>query len=233
MVAVATRASGCCTGCDDGSSPADLMARWRRRGLRAFDAETDAPTAGNNSIADSPVIGFHPHALTRITERNLRPEWVEGCPPAGRSRHSRAHSLPRPRSQEAMKVTYDQDADAFYARFAPDGTPIAETKDVAPNVNIDLDERGTSSASKSSTFAYARSDRLTRNTLPSRAYVRAFGPVVVGLAADGRTGPHDSGGLARCDARRGASRCVPPMRPSRAHRQVVPGERRFLPYQRV
>lgn len=41
-----------------------------------------------------------------------------------------------------MKFTYDQDADAFYARFAPDGTPIVETKEVAPNVNIDLDERG-------------------------------------------------------------------------------------------
>jgi uncharacterized protein YuzE len=41
-----------------------------------------------------------------------------------------------------MKFTYDQEADAFYARFAPDGTAIAETKEVAPNVNIDLDERG-------------------------------------------------------------------------------------------
>ena len=41
-----------------------------------------------------------------------------------------------------MKLTYDQEADAFYARFAPDGTPIVETKEVAPNVNIDLDERG-------------------------------------------------------------------------------------------
>lgn len=41
-----------------------------------------------------------------------------------------------------MKVTYDQDADAFYARFAPDSTAIVETREVAPNVNIDLDERG-------------------------------------------------------------------------------------------
>ncbi len=41
-----------------------------------------------------------------------------------------------------MKLTYDQEADAFYARFAPDGTPIAETKEVAPNVNIDLDDNG-------------------------------------------------------------------------------------------
>lgn len=41
-----------------------------------------------------------------------------------------------------MKFTYDQDADAFYARFAPDSTPIVETTEVAPNVNIDLDARG-------------------------------------------------------------------------------------------
>lgn len=40
------------------------------------------------------------------------------------------------------KLTYDQDAEAFYARFAPDGTRIAETKEVAPNVTIDLDDRG-------------------------------------------------------------------------------------------
>jgi len=41
-----------------------------------------------------------------------------------------------------MKFTYDQEADAFYARFAPDSTPVVETKEVAPNVNIDLDEYG-------------------------------------------------------------------------------------------
>ena len=41
-----------------------------------------------------------------------------------------------------MKFACDQNADAFYARFAPDDTPIAETKEAAPNVNIDLDERG-------------------------------------------------------------------------------------------
>jgi len=41
-----------------------------------------------------------------------------------------------------MKFTYDQEADAFYARFAPEGTPVVETKEVAPNVNIDLDDRG-------------------------------------------------------------------------------------------
>ena len=41
-----------------------------------------------------------------------------------------------------MKSTYDQDADAFYARFAPDGRSVVETKEVAPNVNIDIDEHG-------------------------------------------------------------------------------------------
>lgn len=30
---------------DDGASPADLRARWRRRGLRAFDADRDAAGA--------------------------------------------------------------------------------------------------------------------------------------------------------------------------------------------
>jgi uncharacterized protein YuzE len=41
-----------------------------------------------------------------------------------------------------MKTTYDPAADAFYARFAPDSTAIAETREVAPNVNIDLDANG-------------------------------------------------------------------------------------------
>lgn len=41
-----------------------------------------------------------------------------------------------------MKFTYDQEADAFYARFATDGTPVVETREVAPNANIDLDESG-------------------------------------------------------------------------------------------
>jgi len=65
-----------------------------------------------------------------------------------------------------MKFAYDQDAD-FYARFAPDGTPIAETKEVAPNVNIDLDERGNLVASRSFTFAYASSVKLAADTRPS------------------------------------------------------------------
>jgi uncharacterized protein YuzE len=41
-----------------------------------------------------------------------------------------------------MRTSYDPAADAFYARFAPDGTPIAETKEVAPGVMIDLDASG-------------------------------------------------------------------------------------------
>jgi uncharacterized protein YuzE len=41
-----------------------------------------------------------------------------------------------------MKLTYDQEADAFYARFAPDSTEIVETREVAPNVNLDLDANG-------------------------------------------------------------------------------------------
>jgi uncharacterized protein YuzE len=41
-----------------------------------------------------------------------------------------------------MQTTYDPKADAFYARFAPDDTKIAETKEVAPGVMIDLDASG-------------------------------------------------------------------------------------------
>ena len=41
-----------------------------------------------------------------------------------------------------MKTSYDPDADVFYARFAPDGSPIAETREVAPGVMIDLDGSG-------------------------------------------------------------------------------------------
>lgn len=33
-------------GGEDGASPADLMARWRRRGMRAFEADRDALAAG-------------------------------------------------------------------------------------------------------------------------------------------------------------------------------------------
>jgi uncharacterized protein YuzE len=41
-----------------------------------------------------------------------------------------------------MRTSYDPEADAFYARFAPDGTEIAETKEVAPGVMVDLDASG-------------------------------------------------------------------------------------------
>ena len=41
-----------------------------------------------------------------------------------------------------MRTSYDPEADAFYARFAPDQTEIAETQEVAPGVMIDLDAKG-------------------------------------------------------------------------------------------
>lgn len=41
-----------------------------------------------------------------------------------------------------MQTSYDPEADAFYARFAPEGTPISETTEVAPGVMIDLDANG-------------------------------------------------------------------------------------------
>ena len=41
-----------------------------------------------------------------------------------------------------MKTTYDPQADAFYARFAADGVEIADTKEVAPGVMLDLDAKG-------------------------------------------------------------------------------------------
>lgn len=41
-----------------------------------------------------------------------------------------------------MRTTYDPEADAFYAQFAPDGTAIAGTKEVAPGVMIDIDAAG-------------------------------------------------------------------------------------------
>jgi uncharacterized protein YuzE len=41
-----------------------------------------------------------------------------------------------------MRTTYDPEADAFYARFAPDGVSIAHTNEVAPGVMIDLDADG-------------------------------------------------------------------------------------------
>ncbi len=41
-----------------------------------------------------------------------------------------------------MRTSYDPEADAFYARFAPEPTEIAETREVAPGVMLDLDEAG-------------------------------------------------------------------------------------------
>ena len=41
-----------------------------------------------------------------------------------------------------MITTYDPDADAFYARFAPASATVFETKEVAPGVMIDLDSAG-------------------------------------------------------------------------------------------
>jgi len=35
-----------------------------------------------------------------------------------------------------MTTSYDPEADAFYARFAPDGAGIVETREVAPGVML-------------------------------------------------------------------------------------------------
>ena len=40
------------------------------------------------------------------------------------------------------KTSYDPRADAFYARFAPEGAEIAETREVAPGLFLDLDAQG-------------------------------------------------------------------------------------------
>ena len=41
-----------------------------------------------------------------------------------------------------IRTSYDPEADAFYARFAPDGVRIEETTEVAPGVMVDYDESG-------------------------------------------------------------------------------------------
>ena len=41
-----------------------------------------------------------------------------------------------------MKTSFDPEADAFYARFAPDGIQVAETREAAPGVMLDLDAAG-------------------------------------------------------------------------------------------
>jgi uncharacterized protein YuzE len=41
-----------------------------------------------------------------------------------------------------MKTSYDPEADAYYARFVPDGVQVAETVEVAPGVMVDVDADG-------------------------------------------------------------------------------------------
>ncbi len=41
-----------------------------------------------------------------------------------------------------MNTSYDPKADAFYARFAPEGTEVADTREAAPGVFLDVDAHG-------------------------------------------------------------------------------------------
>jgi uncharacterized protein YuzE len=41
-----------------------------------------------------------------------------------------------------IKTSYDPEADAFAARFAPASTATAETREVAPGVMLDFDAQG-------------------------------------------------------------------------------------------
>lgn len=41
-----------------------------------------------------------------------------------------------------MRTSYDPEADAFYARFAPGGVAVEGTDEVAPGVMIDFDADG-------------------------------------------------------------------------------------------
>ncbi|HZH46269.1 MAG TPA: DUF2283 domain-containing protein [Roseococcus sp.] len=41
-----------------------------------------------------------------------------------------------------IPTSYDPEADAFYVRIAPKGTPVAETREVQPGVLLDLDAAG-------------------------------------------------------------------------------------------
>jgi uncharacterized protein YuzE len=41
-----------------------------------------------------------------------------------------------------ISTSYDPEADAFYVRIAPKGTPVAETREVQPVVMLDLDAAG-------------------------------------------------------------------------------------------
>ncbi len=41
-----------------------------------------------------------------------------------------------------MRTSYDPEADAFYARFAPEEVKIANTQEIASGVMLDLDAEG-------------------------------------------------------------------------------------------
>ena len=41
-----------------------------------------------------------------------------------------------------MRTSHDPEADAFYARFAPEGVAVEGTDEVAPGVMIDFDADG-------------------------------------------------------------------------------------------
>ena len=41
-----------------------------------------------------------------------------------------------------ITTTYDPEADALYVRFAPKGTEVETTNEVAPDVMLDLDAAG-------------------------------------------------------------------------------------------
>ncbi len=41
-----------------------------------------------------------------------------------------------------MRTSYDPEADAFYARFAPEKVPVDGSTEVAPGVMIDFDANG-------------------------------------------------------------------------------------------
>ena len=41
-----------------------------------------------------------------------------------------------------IRTSYDPEADAFYAQFAPEGAVVATTEEVAPGVILDLDASG-------------------------------------------------------------------------------------------
>ncbi|MFZ2004091.1 MAG: DUF2283 domain-containing protein [Stellaceae bacterium] len=41
-----------------------------------------------------------------------------------------------------MRTSYDPEADAMFVWFAPEGVKSAETKEVAPGVMLDFDDKG-------------------------------------------------------------------------------------------